>query len=358
MKARTMRAKWSAIGLVSMRVALVAVACVLAAGGEAAARPPTFVDAASEAKADELRRKGNALSREGRIPEAIEAYRAAFGIRETYAVAANLGNLELLVGTHRDAAEHLAFALRSCPEDADPTVREALQGRLDQARKQVAALRFRPNVDGVLVTLNGRPLDRPESDTEVFVDPGSYTIEAARTGYGTVQTTIELKAGELREVALTLAPVALAPAAPVAPPATPGGGRARGKSVPLIVAGAGAATVGVVLGAIFTTASNGKASEVTALSDDLKARPGGAPCLRLLSGAADDCSRLGELVDQQNVFTGAAVGSFVAAGALAVGTGVYALWPTSNRARVSGTWVRAAPVVGARGGGLVVAGAF
>src|SRR4051812_43712122 len=88
----------------------------LATSSQALAYPPLVVEPESEERAEELAQQGNALSRAGKLPEAIAAYTESIELNVDYAVAANLGNLELLLEKYRDAAEHLAFAVLLLPD--------------------------------------------------------------------------------------------------------------------------------------------------------------------------------------------------------------------------------------------------
>jgi hypothetical protein len=128
--------------------------------------------------------------------------------------------------------------------------------------------------------------------------------------------------------------------------------------VPLLVAGAATATTGALLGVLFTVAANTKSAEAESVGDDLRTRSGEGSCSHPSAADAADCDGLLELREEQDALANVAIWSFIAAGAFAVGTGVYALWPTSGGGRDPGARVRVAPLVSARGSGLVVAARF
>ncbi len=335
-------------------VVLAFVLAAAAASREAAAHPPLFTDTGTEDRADELRKHGNALSREGKLQEAIEAYRASLRLSEAFGVAANLGNLELRLQQYRDAAEHLAFALRLAPADASPAVVEAVKTGLVEAQQHVGALRIRVAIDFADVTVDGHDVDWLDVAHDVFVDPGAHTIAATRSGYAGDQRTVEVPAGARLEVDLALSAGSGAPPLP-APPQAEQGGSAR---VPIIVAGASAATVGTVLGVVFTILANGKSSQAATLGNALQAPAGAADCNQPSAANAGDCSGLRSLLDAQGTFRNAAIGSFVAGGVVALGTGAYALWPYVSGRIKSGSRVRVLPIVGARAGGMILEGEF
>lgn len=323
--------------------------------GRAEAHPPPFISAESEQRAADLLRKGNALSREGKIPEAVEAYTESFANEETYAVAANLGSLELALGRYREAAGHLAFAIRMCPADASPATKQALSQRFTQAKEHVGELKIHLDVAGAEVTIDDKAIDLLDLGDETFVDPGVHAIVATRGGYLPARKTVDVKAGARLDVDLSLVPVALPSAPPPEPVSLPQEADA-GKSMPLLIAGASAATLGIVLGIAFTAVSNSKSSQATELRTDIVARGGATACFEAAS--ATECGRLHGLLVDQSTFANAAVWSFIAAGAFAAGTGVYALWPRSNGKSATQARANVLPNFSAQGAGIVVLGAF
>ena len=319
-------------------------AALAAMPDEAGAHPPIFTDAESEERADELSKRGNALSREGRLAEAVDAYRSSFKISESYAVAANLGTLELKLARYRDSAEHLAFALRVSPFDAKPAVTAALRTALAYAKAHVGVLKIRVTVEGTDTVLDGRRLDGFDLGSEVYVEPGIHTITASRPGYAAARRVTDVRAGARVGVELALAPLptllgstAVEPG-PMPLAAVESAGAAH---TPLLVVGASAATLGIAMGVIFTVAANGKASRVASLQDQ--------PC-----GPASSCADIAGQRATQRAFAHTATGSFIAAGALVLGTTGLATWPRM----IPALRARAAPVITAEWSGLVVEGDF
>jgi tetratricopeptide (TPR) repeat protein len=343
----------------TLRLGLVVLAAAVVASRGALAQPLPRDAASEEEKAGELRKQGNALSREGKLAEAVDAYRVSFALRETFATAANLGNLELKLERYRDAAEHLAFALRVAPADATATVVEALKKSLAEARTHVSALRIRVNVAGAEVTVDGMRISARDLDFEVFVEPGAHTVAAGRAGYAAAERTASTTPGLLLEVELALAPLPPAQATPTSPthPA-PEGAEGKRIRVPLLIGGASAATLGTVLGAVFTVVANTKSSQAAALRGSLVARAGGPACGPPSPENAPDCGKLYGTLTSQSTFANAAAWSFIASGAVALGTGAYALWPVVRGKRPAAASVHALPTLSARSGGIVVAGEF
>jgi len=105
---------------------------------------------------------------------------------------------------------------------------------------------------------------------------------------------------------------------------------------------------------LFVTA-NGKRDDVVALSksileQDHRRCVGPEPL-------AERCAEVISTARDSDTFHNIAVGTFVGAGALAVGALTYLLWPAPNTKK-TGTVLRAAPVLGTSRAGMSIEGAF
>src|SRR5688572_14876877 len=94
-------------------------------------------------RATELYKKGNELYDKSKWAEAETMYRAAFELRQSFEIAGNLGDVEMIQGKPRDAAEHLAFALREFPPSGKPPQKEALQKRLREATNMIGTVHIK-----------------------------------------------------------------------------------------------------------------------------------------------------------------------------------------------------------------------
>jgi hypothetical protein len=221
--------------------------------------------------ADDYFRQGKSLVREGKLEEAQRAYLAGYRLRKGYDIAGNLGSVELELGKPRDAAEHLAFCLKNFPATGTAKQLEFIQGRLKQARREVSALSIAVSVDGAEILVDGRSIGRSPLPDEVFVDPGSRTLEARLRGYEPARRVIEAGRGASVEVALEPRPLPLAPPPAAgmvrgAPPSRP----ASKSPVALYAALSGAAVgVGMGVGVAALAASNESAATAAPRSEAL-----------------------------------------------------------------------------------------
>ena len=127
-----------------MRPLLLAIGSILFAASVTLSVPAQAQTGTSSAdlaqKADDLFHKGKALYQAANVRGAYEAYAAAWGVKRSYDIAANLANTEMLLGMKRDAAEHLAYCARNFPPSGNKVQLDAIKLRLDEARKEVGAL--------------------------------------------------------------------------------------------------------------------------------------------------------------------------------------------------------------------------
>src|SRR4051812_3214438 len=114
------------------------------------ADPPTEsqLSAEEDAKATKFLSEGNKAFKAGKFAEAVKAYAQAFALKKLYDIAGNLAMAEFAQGKTRDAAEHLAFALRLFPITGDPRQREAMQQTFEECKENVGAMKVSASVKG------------------------------------------------------------------------------------------------------------------------------------------------------------------------------------------------------------------
>lgn len=290
-------------------------------------------------QADELFAQGNEAFDGGELDEAYAIYQKAWALKRTYDIAGNLGQVELKLGKFRDAAEHLDFTLRLFPPTGKSEPREAIRRAFEAARREVGSLSIRVNVQGAAVAIDGKGIGLSPFEHTVFVEPGKRVIEATLEAHLPTRISIEIKKNERREVVLSLT----AKAQPPPPP----------RNVPLLLTGFGISLAAAGTGVGLMIASTGKTAEADALRDALVAGEldGRCPC-----GSDEDRARLKGLREEHDLTFNIAVGMFIGAGVLALGTAAYALTPSFQRPQVKAAHV--IPIVLDRGGGAAIVGSF
>ena len=279
--------------------------------------------------------------------EAEEAFLGAWAIRKTYDIAANLGHAEHKLGKWRNAAEHFAFALRNWPFAGKPEPRELARQRFEEVRAKVGAVTIEVSVAGAEVAIDGKTVGVSPLPAEAYVEPGARRVEARLKGYKTASRAMQATAGGSKTVKLSLVPEETE---------TPGGGSTAWR-LPLIIGGGVASAVGIGLGIGFTVAANGKSDDAAAMLEELKRQqiPSGvAVCAEPTGGRASKCAALDDTLGDWGTATNVAIGSFIAGGALALGTAGIGVLTILDRAPAS--HIQIAPVVGTASGGIIIIG--
>jgi hypothetical protein len=336
--------------------------------------------ASAAARADELFKAGMSDVKQQKWSEAEAKFAAAFSLNRSYDVAANLGQTQYRLGKYRDAAENIAFALRSWPVVGKREPRELAVKRLAELRKLVATVTIRVSAPGAMVLVDGKEIGRSPLDAEVFVEPGARVIEARLVGFRDAKQTVEVVKGGAHEVALTLAQAAAssvstsggaasagsttgsrAGGAPLKPLAneTDGGSPREGTSStssemrPLLIGGLVATGVAVSMGIAFAIVSSVHAADAKEQRVAAVQRGVARPCA--MPANATLCEEFTSTLGARDSLGNASLWSFVVGGALGTGTLVYAL--TSPKPKPASA-ARAIPVAMGRGGGVLITGAW
>jgi hypothetical protein len=329
------------------RVALSALLLLpLLASAPAAAQPAPDRHAAPNSAAanddaDTLFEKGMAALSAGHTQQAYDLDLAAWKLKQTHDIAGNLAQVELMLGKKRDAAEHIAFALAHFPPTVSSDRREGLKKVLDGLRKELGVLRVRVSVAEARVVLDGTPLGPASLAGEVFVEPGPHVVEATLAGYKPARAPVDAAKGSAQDVTLELVKIAEPPPA-------------RRSVVPGAVLG-GIAGAALVTGIGLYAGGRAKIPSVRTLHDSIVSA--GHNCT---PGAPTYDARCGDLTSQ--AATGTTLqqvgdGLMIGAGAVAVGTLIYFVAPSSAGTIKSGS-LRVTPALSPSATGLVFSGSF
>lgn len=298
----------------------------------------TTPDAAISETARDLFAKGVKAGQQQRWDQCRAAFLAAYGVKPHPQIAGNLATCELKLGMFRTAAEHVTvFLMQAQPEKIPAERKAAGEAVLREASAKVTTVQLRVDRDGAEVLLDGKPIGNAPLKSPVFLDPGAHAIEVRAEGYQTVRRELDARAGAAVDVDLKLTRPAAAPLpAPEKRPIWPA------------IVGGSLAAGGMVLGAGLTAAANGKSrdADTTAASLPLSSCAG-TPS----ASYAAKCSALKDTLHSQSMLASGAVGGFVAGGVLALAAAGLGIWAKSATPRI-------APVVGVRGGGVVIGGAW
>ena len=327
-------------------VAPVLAAC-LAFGATSRAQPAPPAGSAAPAgaapappkdQADALFKKGLAAYDKGDFQEASTSWQAAWALKQTFDIAGNLGLVELKLGKFRDAAEHLDYAVKHFPPTEAQARRAGIQAKFAEARAQIGGLQITSVTAGADVLVDQVRVGTTPLGGEIFVLPGTHTIELVHRDYKPASQTIQVEKGSTKIVALTLEMAE------------------RGPSIPVLGVGYGLALLGVVGGAVFTVLSNTKAATAQDETTALKMLYGEQPC----GVSRPECDSILALHEDQDLFGNIAGGMFIGAGVAAIGTSIYLVMTTMGGKPSAGptTGLRAVPILAPGQAGLSITSAW
>jgi hypothetical protein len=295
------------------------------------------------ARARDLYKRGRDEYAKGHLPQAYTLLIEAWGIQKSFDVAGNLALAEGQLTRYREAAEHAVYALANFPVGGSEAQRKGLQAVLVEARPFIGAITFQCSADHAAITVDGRPAGESPVAGEVFVEPGPHTVVATLPGCEPVQDTLRSDKGSTHLLTLTFTRCGTPPP----PPKIPLKPVPRGPD-PVTIAGVVATGVGLGLGAAFAILTKIKADDAATKATLV----GSSGC----GTGSTACQNLHDALVSHDTFANGAVWTFVAAGAVGVGTLVYTFAVPHGPAPVSRAML--VPVAGPGSGGLVVKGVF
>lgn len=296
------------------------------------------LDVVAAEDADTLYTEGSEAIQRGEYPLAYEKLSRAFKLKQSVDIAANLALAEIKLGKKRDAAEHLAHALRTFPAKGDPERKKRVQGLLDEQKKELGEVSITTE-EGAVVKLGGTTLGVAPLPGPIFLDPGTHVLSAEKGG-SSGTTEVRIGAGESKPATITLSTSAPSASASASASAAPSATSDSRPAWPAILLG-GTAAAGAGAGIGLLVASDGQTGDVE-----------GTPC----PGAEDTCpASVGDAVATRNALSGGAVAAFVVAGLASAGLITYLVWPSGDPDTVA-LWL--VPVVTSDTGGIMIGGQF
>jgi hypothetical protein len=317
-------------------------------------------------KARELFTESMQAAAKGRLAEARAAILGAEALSPHYSNLCILGDVELRLEMHVDAATHM----RTCTEGlkADPKAmdleRQAASTVFDKAKERVLEIAIVAPADAaappkVAASLDGAALGTVPPTLVVFAPAGKHTVKLEADGYDTEQIEVEGAGGARKEVKPALkktasVPTATASATATAAPSATVLSPPVGPRTELVIGGAAVAGVALIVGGVLVGVAESKRSELRA--DTPKNADGSLVCSKATApGTADPaCDELRQRMRAGNALGQVGVGLFVAGGLIGLATVGYALIPRQRQRATS----QLVPVVTSSGGGLLWTGSF
>lgn len=321
--------------------------------------------AADDERAVQLFNQGRDAIVRNDFNKAYAALSEAWKLKQSYDIAALLGQSELQLGKYTAAAEHLSASLRAFPSTGDARKKKAaVEALLVKAKQHVAEVTVTVSQDGADVLLDGAAVGRSPLEAPLYLDAGEHRLSARAHGFEDATETVAVTAGSVKSVSLQLEAETPKPAGgggaggagagsgagggAAAPGGTQHPGAEGGAPTWVLVTGGALAVVGLGVGIGYALRANATQSEI----DDAKPRAQ-KECAAPRSSAW--CQELGDTIDRRDQSRNIALAGFVGAGAFAAATaGAAVFWPTEESSK--GAVV--VPQLGTRGAGVAVVGSF
>ena len=286
-------------------------------------------------RANLLFKKGKIAFNDGKYTDALRIYNEAWHLKQSPDIAANLAQTEAELGKHRDAAEHFAFALAHLLPSSTDEQKKALAEGLEIEKKEIGTLHVTLEPAESQLTIDDVALSLP-ANGDVYVDAGDHRASVTHQGYEPNQQAVHVSKGASQVLWIKLLEVGapppsaapVPPSAPVNDTAPPRLAESPSRSIVPAVVGGSLVVAGAALGVVFLLAGNSSQNDADSLNATLStpnACGGGTPFKSQCSQLHDD----NKAIDRDRTLE---VTGFVVAGAAAIGTAVYLLWPHSNDA--------------------------
>ena len=329
---------------------------LLAFGISLIALSPPASAQSTDAQAEALFAQGTEHYKARDWTKAYEAYTKAFALKQSYDIAGNLGDVELILGKKQAAARHLAYSLANWPAGKQDA-KARTQARLDEAKSSLGAVRVTCNVSGAEVLVNGDTIGKTPINVEIFVDPGAVNVQAQKQGYSSEKRTVAVAIGETKGVEITLEV-----SSTTSGPNGDSGAQVDSKGMPpktiALIAGGALTAIAAGVGTVSYFRMKGAEGD----GDDLNAEavrvvgPNGCTS----QPNAQVCADLADANDRGKSAKTLATVGFVGAGVfLAATAGVWFLWPEQDdpkARRPRKRTIHVAPSVHPNGFGLTLGG--
>ncbi len=176
-------------------------------------------DAKQEAR--RLIEEGDKLFAGGDAKGALERYLAAHAAFPSPKIYYPLARAEEKLGRLGAALAHYEQFLAEAAGQVPAALKKEAQRAAGKLRPRVARVTFQVDVDGAVVTVDGRPVGSAPIEGVVYVDPGERVFLAEAEGYAPARLEQTLSAGEEAEILLDLEELAKAPPDKPKPKVTP-----------------------------------------------------------------------------------------------------------------------------------------
>jgi hypothetical protein len=295
-------------------------------------------------KAATLYDEGAAAYKRSSWAEARASFLAAWALKKHWQIAGSLGDCELRLGLHREAAEHMAYFLRNAPPERRTEDAKKLYA---QARSSIGTLTIDVDVKGADIVVDGKMVSVSPLEGPVFLEPGHHAVEA-RLADARGTEEIDILRGAEREIKISVKKSSLPPPPPPPPPP-------RSMVPGVVLAGVGGVALAAGIGLMVD--AHGKYITSQQLSEAIRAAT--HSCVAGAGNFDSRCDKLHSTAADVNTRNDVGIGLVALGGAAAVAAVTYFLWPEpTTPPRTAAGVPRVTPFVSTTGVSLSLSGSF
>jgi hypothetical protein len=286
-------------------------------------------------RANLLFKKGKVAFNAGKFNDALRIYSEAWSLKQSPDIAANLAQTESELGQHRNAAEHFAFALAHLLPSSTDEQKQALAEGLAQEKKEIGSLHVTLEPADSALSIDDTVVTVPPSG-DIYLEPGEHGVLVTHEGYEPNRQTVRLSKGASQVLWIKLTQIGGLPAEGAVRPEQNAGGQTEAtpppsdhgskRSIVPALVGGGLAAAGAAVGVVFLLSANSSQKDADQLRSSL---PDGNAC-GTGSPYAAECAALHDKNSDIDRARTLEIVGFSVAGAAAVGTALYLLWPHSH----------------------------
>jgi hypothetical protein len=164
--------------------------------------------------------QGVALTNAADYPGALEQFRQAYAKSPNFAVLYNIGQAEAVLGHLLEAITALSRYLKDGGAEIPEARREEVKAQIAGLEARLAEVTLTTGHTGAVVRVDGRDIGRTPLYEPIRLAPGRHVVILS-DGARTLTTTLEIREGERRTLALRLPDTVKAPTATEPPRAAP-----------------------------------------------------------------------------------------------------------------------------------------
>ena len=150
--------------------------------------------------------EGNELFAKGEFKAALERYRKASELYPSYKIDLNIAATLARLGRNAEALRNYEKFLRTADKVSPAETVETTRREVERIRPLVAVLRVDGEPRGATVYVDGEPLAKVPTETDLFLEPGVHVVGVFSAKFLPLIKKLDLRAGERKVLPVDLDP--------------------------------------------------------------------------------------------------------------------------------------------------------